>query len=85
METRNSRKTRTGKVVSTKMQKSIIVAVERRVVHPLYKKYYKRTTRLYAHDEKNEAGIGDTVLIMETRPMSKLKCWRLVQIIAKAQ
>jgi small subunit ribosomal protein S17 len=85
METRNSRKTRTGKVVSTKMQKSIIVAVERRVAHPLYKKYYKRTTKFYAHDEKNEAGIGDTVLIMETRPISKLKRWRLVQVVAKAQ
>ena len=67
------------------MQKSIIVAVERRVVHPLYKKYYKQTTKYYAHDEKNEAGIGDTVLIMETRPISKSKRWRLVEIVAKAQ
>lgn len=85
MENRNSRKTRTGKVIKNKMQKSIIVAVERRVVHPLYKKYYKQTTKYYAHDEKNEAGIGDTVLIMETRPISKSKRWRLVEIVAKAQ
>lgn len=85
METRNNRKTRTGKVISNKMQKGIVVVVERRVVHPLYKKYYKRTTKFYAHDEKNEAGVGDTVLIMETRPISKLKRWRLVEIVAKAQ
>lgn len=85
METRQSRKTRTGKVISNKMQKGIVVVVERRVAHPLYKKYYKRTTKFYAHDEKNEAGVGDTVLIMETRPLSKLKRWRLVQIVAKAQ
>ncbi|MDD8017000.1 MAG: 30S ribosomal protein S17 [Bacteroidota bacterium] len=85
METRNNRKTRTGKVVSNKMHKGIVVAVERKVVHPLYKKYFKRTTKFYAHDEKNEAGVGDTVLIMETRPISKLKRWRLVQIVAKAQ
>jgi small subunit ribosomal protein S17 len=85
MEQRNSRKTRIGKVVSNKMQKSIIVAVERRVAHPLYKKYFRRTTKFYAHDEKNEANIGDTVKIMETRPLSKLKCWRLVEIVAKAQ
>jgi len=85
METRQNRKTRTGKVISNKMQKGIVVVVERRVAHPLYKKYYKRTTKFYAHDEKNEAGVGDTVLIMETRPLSKLKRWRLVQIVAKAQ
>ncbi len=85
METRNNRKTRTGKVVSSKMQKGIVVVVERKVVHPLYKKYYKRTTKFYAHDEKNEAGVGDTVKIMETRPISKLKRWRLVEIVAKAQ
>ena len=85
METRNSRKTRTGKVVSSKMDKSIVVAVERKVAHPLYKKYFKRTTKFYAHDEKNVAGVGDTVLIMETRPISKLKRWRLVEIVAKAQ
>ena len=85
METRNSRKTRTGKVVSSKMDKSIVVAVERKVAHPLYKKYFKRTTKFYAHDDKNVAGVGDTVLIMETRPISKLKRWRLVEIVAKAQ
>jgi small subunit ribosomal protein S17 len=67
------------------MQNSIVVAIERRVAHPLYKKYFKRTTRLMAHDEKSEAGIGDTVKIMETRPISKLKRWRLVEIVAKAK
>jgi small subunit ribosomal protein S17 len=85
METRNNRKTRTGKVVSNKMEKSIIVAIERKVAHPLYKKYFKRTTKFYAHDEKNEAGVGDTVKIMETRPLSKLKRWRLVEIVTKAK
>jgi small subunit ribosomal protein S17 len=79
------RKMRTGKVVSTKMAKSIIVAIERRVPHPLYKKYFKRTTRLMAHDEKSQAGVGDTVRIMETRPLSRLKRWRLVEIVAKAK
>lgn len=85
MEQRHSRKTRVGKVVSNKMQKSIVVAVERKVAHPLYKKYFRRTTKFYVHDEKNEAAIGDTVKIMETRPISKLKCWRLVEIVTKAQ
>lgn len=85
METRNNRKTRTGKVIKNKMEKSIIVAIERKVVHPLYKKYFKRTTKFYAHDEKNEAGVGDTVKIMETRPLSKLKRWRLVEIVTKAK
>ncbi|MBI2428002.1 MAG: 30S ribosomal protein S17 [Ignavibacteriales bacterium] len=85
MEQRNSRKTRVGKVVSNKMQKSIVVAVERKVAHPLYKKYFRRTTKFYVHDEKNEAAIGDTVKIMETRPISKLKCWRLVELVTKAQ
>jgi small subunit ribosomal protein S17 len=85
METRNNRKTRTGKVTKNKMEKSIIVAIERKVAHPLYKKYFKRTTKFYAHDEKNEAGIGDTVKIMETRPLSKLKRWRLVEIVKKAK
>jgi len=79
------RKTRVGKVVSTKMMKSIVVAIERRVPHALYKKYFRRRTKLMAHDEKNEAGVGDTVKIMETRPMSKMKRWRLVEIIAKAK
>ena len=85
METRNNRKTRTGKVTKNKMEKSIIVAIERKVAHPLYKKYYKRTTKFYAHDEKNEASVGDTVKIMETRPLSKLKRWRLVEIVTKAK
>lgn len=79
------RKIRVGKVVSNKMDKSIIVAVERQIAHPIYKKYYKRTTRLMAHDEKKEAGLGDTVKIMETRPLSKLKRWRLVEIVEKAK
>jgi len=86
MNTRTTRrKTRTGKVVSTKMAKSIVVSVERRVPHPLYKKYFRRTTTLMAHDEKGEAGMGDTVKIMETRPISKLKRWRLVEIVSKAK
>ena len=67
------------------MAKSIVVAVERRVPHPLYKKYFRRTTTLMAHDEKSEAGIGDTIKIMETRPISKLKRWRLVEIVSKAK
>jgi small subunit ribosomal protein S17 len=79
------RKTRVGRVVSNKMAKSIVVAIERRVPHPLYKKYFRRTTRLMAHDEKREAGIGDTVKIMETRPLSKRKRWRLVAIVEKAK
>jgi small subunit ribosomal protein S17 len=79
------RKIRVGKVVSNKMSKSIVVTVERRVPHPIYKKYFRRTSRLIAHDEKNEAGIGDTVRIMETRPLSKTKRWRLVEIVEKAK
>lgn len=79
------RKTRIGKVVSSKMQKSIVVAIERRVPHPIYKKYFRRTTKLMAHDEKRAAGVGDTVRIMETRPLSKLKRWRLVEILEKAK
>jgi small subunit ribosomal protein S17 len=79
------RKTRIGKVVSAKMQKSIVVAVERRVPHPLYKKYFKRTTQLMAHDEERKAGVGDTVRIMETRPISSRKRWRLVEILEKAK
>lgn len=79
------RKTRIGKVVSNRMEKSITVAIERRVPHPIYKKYFKRTTTLMAHDEKREAGIGDTVKIMETRPLSKRKRWRLVEILEKAK
>ena len=78
------RKVRVGKVVSNKMQKSIVVAIERRVRHPLYKKYRTLTTTLMAHDDRQEAGIGDVVKIMETRPLSKLKRWRLVEILEKA-
>lgn len=85
METRNLRKTKVGVVVSNKMEKSIIVAIERRVAHPIYKKYFKKTTKLMAHDEKNECGIGDVVKIMETRPLSKDKKWRLVEIVEKAK
>ena len=85
MEERNLRKTRTGKVVSDKMQKTITVAVENHVKHPLYNKIVKRTYTLKAHDENNEAHIGDTVKVMETRPLSKDKRWRLVEIVEKAK
>jgi small subunit ribosomal protein S17 len=85
MEERNSRKERVGKVVSNKMQKSISVAMDRKVKHPIYGKFMNKTTKFMAHDEKNEAGIGDTVRIMETRPLSKNKRWRLVEIIEKAK
>ena len=85
-ENRTSRrKTRVGKVVSDKMDKTIVVAVENRVPHPLYKKIIKRTYKLKAHDENNECGIGDRVRVMETRPLSKDKRWRLVAIIEKAK
>ncbi len=85
MEQRAFRKTRVGRVVSDKMDKTIVVAVEERVAHPLYKKIIKSTYRLKAHDENNECGIGDRVLVMETRPLSKDKRWRLVEIIEKAR
>ena len=85
MEERNLRKTRTGKVVSIKMQKTIVVAVEDHVKHPLYNKIVKRTYKLKAHDENNECNIGDIVKVMETRPLSKDKRWRLVEIIEKAK
>ncbi len=81
----SSRKTRVGKVVSDKMDKTIVVAIADRVQHPLYKKIVKRTYKLKAHDEQNSAGIGDTVRVMETRPLSKEKRWRLVEIIEKAK
>ena len=85
-ETRTaSRKTRVGKVISDKMDKTIVVAVEDRVAHPLYKKIIKRTYKLKAHDENNECGVGDRVKVMETRPLSKDKRWRLVEIIEKAK
>ncbi len=82
---RNLRKTRTGKVVSDKMEKTIVVAVEDHVKHPLYKKIVKKTYKLKAHDENNECRIGDTVKVMETRPLSKDKRWRLVEIVEKAK
>ena len=82
---RNLRKTRTGVVVSDKMDKTIVVAVKDNVRHPLYKKIMKRTVKFKAHDENNECGIGDRVLIMETRPLSKDKRWRLVKIVEKAK
>jgi small subunit ribosomal protein S17 len=82
---RNLRKERVGKVVSNKMTKSITVAVDRKVKHPIYGKFVHKTTKFMAHDENNEAGIGDTVRIMETRPLSKSKRWRLIEIIEKAK
>ena len=85
MEERNLRKTRVGKVVSDKMDKTIVVAIEDHVKHPLYKKIVKKTYKLKAHDEKNECNIGDTVKVMETRPLSKDKRWRLVEIVEKAR
>lgn len=85
-DTRSSkRKIRVGTVVSNKMQKSITVAIEKKVKHPIYKKFFKKTTKFIAHDEKNECHEGDIVKIMETRPMSKMKRWRLVEIIEKAK
>ena len=85
MEERNFRKERIGVVTSNKMDKSIVVAVARKVKHPKYGKFVKRTKKFVAHDEKNECNIGDTVKIMETRPISKSKCWRLVEIIERAK
>ncbi len=82
---RNLRKERVGKVVSNKMQKTITIAVDRKVMHPIYGKFMNKTTKFMAHDEKNEAGIGDVVRIMETRPLSKNKRWRLVEVIEKAK
>ena len=82
---RNLRKERIGVVVSNKMDKTIVVAVETKEKHPLYGKFVKKTTKFYAEDEKNECGIGDTVRIMETRPLSKTKRWRLVEIVEKAK
>jgi small subunit ribosomal protein S17 len=82
---RNLRKIRVGRVVSNKMEKSITVAVERKVKHPLYGKFMKKTSKLMAHDETNTCGIGDTVKVMETRPLSKNKRWRLIEVIEKAK
>ena len=85
MVERNLRKTRTGVVTSDKMDKTITVAVERKVKHPIYVKYVKKTTKFNDHDEKSECGIGDIVKIMETRPLSKTKRWRLVEVVEKAK
>ena len=85
MKQRGLRKTRIGLVVSNKMDKTITISIERKVPHPIYKKYYKKTTKLMAHDEKSECGVGDKVKIMETRPLSKNKRWRLVEIVEKAK
>ncbi|MEG0961817.1 MAG: 30S ribosomal protein S17 [Lachnospiraceae bacterium] len=85
MEERNLRKTRTGKVVSDKMDKTVVVSVADNVRHPLYKKIIKRTYKLKAHDENNDCKVGDTVKVMETRPLSKDKRWRLVEIIQRAK
>lgn len=82
---RSKRKSRTGKVISNKMDKSIVVTVEKKIKHKLYKKFYKTTSKFMAHDEKNECDIGDIVKIMETRPLSKNKRWRLVQIVEKVK
>lgn len=82
---RNNRKSIVGTVVSDKMEKTIVVAVESFVTHPIYKKRFKKTTKFKAHDEKNECGIGDKVKLMETRPLSKDKRWRLVEIVEKAK
>jgi small subunit ribosomal protein S17 len=85
MEERNLRKEKVGLVTSNKMDKSIVVAVERKVKHPKYGKFLKKTTKFVAHDEANTCNIGDTVKIMETRPISKNKCWRLVEVLEKVK
>ncbi len=85
MEERALRKERVGLVTSTKMNKSIVVSVERKEKHPMYGKFIKKTKKFMAHDEKNESGVGDLVKIMEVRPMSKLKRWRLVEVVEKAK
>ena len=85
MEERNHRKVRIGVVVSDKMQKSIVVAIKDREKHPLYGKFVKKTKKFHVHDENNEAGVGDTVKVMATRPLSKTKRWRLVEIVEKAK
>ncbi len=85
MEKRGTRKTKLGIVVKNKMDKTVSIAIERKVAHPIYKKYFKKTTKFMAHDEKNECGIGDLVKVMETRPLSKNKKWRVVEIVEKAK
>ncbi len=82
---RNLRKERIGEVVSNKMDKTVVIAVKTKMKHPMYGKFVNKTSKFYAHDEKNECGIGDTVRIMETRPLSKTKKWRLVEIIERAK
>jgi small subunit ribosomal protein S17 len=82
---RTNRKEKTGIVISNKMSKSIVVAVERKVKHPKYGKFVKKTSTFMAHDEKNESNVGDTVRIMETRPLSKNKCWRLIAVVERAK
>ncbi len=84
-EARKKRKVREGLVTSNKMEKSIVVSVERKLKHPKYGKFLKRTTKLMAHDEQNSCNMGDKVKVMETRPLSKNKCWRLVEIIERAK
>ena len=84
MESRGLRKTRIGMVVSNKMDKTITVAIERKVAHPVYKKYFKKTTKLMAHDQKKECNIGDKVLVQECRPLSKKKRWSITKIISKS-
>ena len=85
MEKRNLRKERTGEVLSSKMNKTIVVAVKTKMKHPMYGKFVNKTSKFYAHDEENTCGAGDTVRIMETRPLSKTKKWRLVEIIERAK
>jgi small subunit ribosomal protein S17 len=85
MEKRNLRKERIGEVISNKMNKSIVVAVKTKMKHPMYGKFVNKTSKFYAHDEENTCGVGDTVRIMETRPLSKTKKWRLVEIIERAK
>ena len=85
MEQRGLRKTRVGIVVSDKMDKTITIAIERKVPHPIYRKYFKKTTKLMAHDEKSECRVGDKVKAMETRPLSKNKRWRIIEIVEKAK
>ncbi len=84
-QVRTARKERVGLVVSSRMDKSILVAIQRQIKHPIYGKFVKKTTKLMAHDENNEAGVGDTVRILETRPLSKNKRWRLVEIVERAK
>lgn len=82
---RSLRKTRVGVVTSNKMDKTVVIAIERKIQHPIYKKYFKQTKKLMVHDEKNECTVGDVVRVMETRPLSKNKCWRLVEVVEKAK